>query len=283
MLLQTASYRKSSIIKRNRKEKKYLNIVITGGGRGLGKHLCNEFFNAGDHVHTLVRRQSDVDAVLQNNHHRLTAHLCDVSNPNELRTCLTGIKNDFVKSYNSKNQDIDIVVCNAANSGGYRQFKDIPDKALSSIIGTNLLATSITCKVAHEIMMKQQSGGAIFNVNGAGSDGAATLGFSAYGSTKAAVSQLTKTLQNEWKNDPVQLHTISPGMMSTMLLTENLPTDTMAAIEFIVSKPEQVASFLVPKIRKAYFNVDQRECIRYLTILRAIGKLFRLMDKKSDS
>ena len=46
--------------------------------------------------------------------------------------------------------------------------------------------------------------------------------YSAYGFTKAGMAQLTKSVSDETKGSGVRVHTISPGMVHTDLITAGL-------------------------------------------------------------
>jgi len=56
-------------------------------------------------------------------------------------------------------------------------------------------------------------------MEGAGSDGAATAKFAAYGMTKAGIPQLTASLAAELQGSRVRACSISPGMVYTELLS----------------------------------------------------------------
>jgi chlorophyll(ide) b reductase len=251
-------------LKSERLNKKQLNVVITGGTRGLGRAFTNEFSKKGDNVFILSRSQKDID-ILKNNSKFIYGKQCDIKNKDELQYV---INNDILKKFNT----IDVWINNAGMSGGSRNLIDLDNDKIKDIIETNLLGSCISCKLMYEIMSKQKTGGSIFNLAGAGSNGSASPLYSVYGSTKAGIVQLSKSLQNEWKNSNVDLHIISPGMMLTELLTENASDETIEFIQFLCAQPELVAMQIVPKIRKIYYNVHENQYIKFLTLLKIIGK-----------
>ena len=55
-------------------------------------------------------------------------------------------------------------------------------------------------------------------MEGFGSGDQTALGMAAYGATKRAVTYLNKALQKEVSNTPVQVCTLSPGIVVTDLL-----------------------------------------------------------------
>ena len=234
-------------LQEERYNKKQLNVVITGGSCVLGKAFANEFAKKGDNV--------------CKDNYLINGKQCDIKNKDELQYV---INNDILKKFNT----IDIWINNAGVSGGSRPLLDLDDNKIEDIINTNLVGTCISCKYMYEIMNLQNTGGSIFNLAGAGSDGSASPLYSIYGSTKAGIVQLSRSLQNEWKNTNVDLHVISPGMMLTDLLTENANDEVIKFVQFLCTQPELVAMHLVPRIRKTYFSVQENQYIRFLTLLK---------------
>lgn len=251
-------------LQEERFKKKQLNVVITGGSRGLGKAFAKEFAKKGDNVFILSRSQKDIDNVCNENS-LIIGKQCDIKDKKELHHI---INNDILNKFDS----IDIWINNAGVSGGSRPLLEIDNNKIEDIINTNLLGTCISCKYMYEIMNSQDTGGSIFNLAGAGADGSASPLYSIYGSTKAGIVQLSRSLQNEWKNTNVDLHVISPGMMLTDLLTENANDEVIKFVQFLCTQPELVAMHLVPRIRKTYFSVQENQYIRFLTLFKILGK-----------
>lgn len=241
-----------------------LNVVITGGTRGLGRALSKEFARQGDNVYILSRSQNDIDDLCEQIPN-IIGKSCDISDRKQLGAHIEHIVDEL--------GSIDLWVNNAGLSGGSRDFIELDDETIETIITTNVLGTSVSCRLLYDIMNGQDTGGAIFNLAGAGSDGAPTPKFAAYGATKAAIVQMSKSLQQEWASTPVDLHIVSPGMMFTELLTENIDEDLFNIIQFVCSEPEVVAHNLVPRIRNAYYYKD-KSYIRFLTVLKIARKFF---------
>ena len=246
-----------------RTQKNSLNVVITGGSRGLGKSLAQEFSKQGDNVFILSRSQKDIDDVVSYIGNCVKGHACNVCSKHQILNSIEKIKNEF--------GDIDIWINNAGMSGGSRKLLDLNDHQVEDIILTNLFGTCITTKLVYDIMKQQSSGGAIFNLAGAGSNGGASPNYSVYGATKAAIAQFSKSVQKEWKDDIVDLHVISPGMMLTELLTENIDENTLEIINFICAHPNLVAYNLVPRIKNAYYFKDE-SYIKFLTALKILSR-----------
>ena len=72
--------------------------------------------------------------------------------------------------------------------------------------------------------MHAQGSGQIWNMEGFGSNGQTQAGMCAYGATKRGVSYVIKALQKEVKGTPVQVCTLSPGIVVTDLLVGDYDT-----------------------------------------------------------
>jgi len=133
-----------------------------------------------------------------------------------------------------------------------------------------------------QLMADQPSGGHVFNMEGAGSDGLATPRYTAYGATKAGIGQLCRSLQSESEAAAKQgkgagrvgVHNLSPGMVLTDLLLDGATPENKQVFNILCEHPETVAAFLVPRVRTVVARglADQR--IRYLTPARALGRFF---------
>ena len=257
-------------LKSLRTKKTSLSVVITGGTRGLGKSMAQTFVENGDRVFVVSRNARDVNAMKKSNP-LIYGCTTDVSNPEQVKRMFANVQDAF-----GRGQDggIDLFVNCAALSGGFKRFDEHNEEKISNIIGTNLTGTAMCCSRAFDVMKTQPQGGAIYNFLGNGSNGWASPNYSVYGSTKSAIKQLTKSLQREWKGSVVDLHQISPGLMITDLLMENLSPDTFEYIKALCSTPEHVARHIVPRMRATYYSAKDEHTIKFLTNIKIVYKMF---------
>lgn len=255
-------------------KKERLNVVVTGGTRGLGRELVAEFIKEKDNVVVLGRNIEGVRG--GGDYGNVCGIFCDVRKRESIKLAVEKVVAEMGV--------VDIWINNAGVSGGSRELADVDDAKVEDIIATNLLGTCYTSKLVHSVMKDQDTGGAIFNLAGAGSDGVATPMYSVYGATKAGIVQFSKSMQEEWRDTNVDMHVISPGMMFTDLLMDNLSNsvsmDKMEVIEFLCTHPELVAYHLAPRIKRAYFYQEE-SYIRFLTAMKVVGKLLTSLDATS--
>jgi len=155
---------------------------------------------------------------------------------------------------------------------------------LKSIVDTNLFGTLLGCKVALNAMIPQEKECHIFNMDGAGANGMVTENFAAYGATKAAIPQLTKTLTKETKHSKVGVHTLSPGMVITdLLMAGNKEKRALKIFNILAEQPETCAKWLVPRIRgvsgkgKYIAFLDMPTVLwRFLTAWRRRSRFFKV-------
>ena len=133
-------------------------MVITGGSRGLGLALANEFVSLGDQVVIAARDEAACAAAvrqLQQHHPQSQVHqtTCDVTQPDQMQHLAA-----FAKE---KLGQIDIWVNNAGSSQIPKApLADTATEQIQRIVGTNVLGTLLGSQAAIQIMRTQASGDA---------------------------------------------------------------------------------------------------------------------------
>jgi chlorophyll(ide) b reductase len=302
-----------------------LNVVITGGSRGVGKALAREHLLVyKDNVIITGRDKKAVERAVSELQDEISEQFpessssrgnnspsssprprvvglsqLDICNPSDVLTLVN-------QSRELYNDVIDVWINNAGVSGGYKMFAEQTPEQLESVVKTNLIGPMLC---THALMttasndVKSHGDGEnsnhnhhhhhkvhVFNMDGAGVDGLATPNYAAYGSTKAGLGQLFKTLTREFNqhrhhhigsddsyeanSTKVLLSMLSPGMVLTDLLLQGA-TPSLLSLVFntLCEQPETVAAFLVPRVRSVVAQGQGGAYIRYLTPLRVVAKL----------
>ncbi len=251
-----------------------MNIVITGSTKGIGYALAKEFLNHGDNVIISSRNEERVRNAIQKlkelfPKNKINGITCDVTIYQEVEK-LAEFSQEFFKT-------IDIWVNNAGTNAYINaNLVDFDPEALKEVVDTTLLGTIYGCKAALKLMILQNHG-KIFNVEGYGSQGRVTPMALAYGSTKAAIPQLTKTLSKEAEGTMIGIHTINPSMVITDLLAQDVPPEAVKIFNILAELPETVVKFLVPRMRKIK---GTNKHIRFLKFSKAMYKFMTAGKRK---
>ena len=226
-------------------------VVITGSTKGLGLELARGFLANGDEVVVTSRDETRVreavDGLRKDFGERVSGVAANVSRAESV---------DALTAFASEQMGgVDIWINNAgANGYVYENLADADPETLREIVLTNSFGTLLCCRSAIRLMAEQASGGHVFNMLGAGSDGGATQKYAAYGHTKAGMAQLTKTLAGEVKETApsVGVHALSPGMVFTELISSGryaFGAQGRFFVNTLAEPPEVPAAFLVAKVR----------------------------------
>jgi 2-deoxy-D-gluconate 3-dehydrogenase len=183
--------------------------IVTGASRGLGKGMATGLHLAGAEVVIL-----DISDEAES-----TAKELGAEGP-----AVYAIRGDMEQKHDRQRAfeeavtllggRLDILI-NNAGIHDRRSCAELPVEAWERVMEVNINAIYHLCKLAGEVMLKQQSG-KIINM-------ASMLSFiggfnaSAYAASKGAVAQLTKSLSNEWAMHGIQVNAIAPGYMDTSM------------------------------------------------------------------
>ena len=225
-------------------------IVITGSTRGIGYGLAENFLQQGCSVVVSGRSKESTQQAIstltaQYDQVRVFGFPCDVTVPEQVKALWDGAVAHFGR--------VDIWVNNAGHSGEMGMAWERPPDEVESVIAANVLGTIYGAQTAFR-GMQTQGYGAIYNMEGMGSDGRMHSGLTFYGTTKAAVHYFTKSLAMEAKDTPVIIGGLSPGMVATGLIRDRYkdrPEDWVRAkkiFNIIAERVETVTPWLVQQM-----------------------------------
>jgi len=227
------------------------NVVITGSTRGIGYAMAVEFLQAGCNV-TLSGRgeavKGEVDKALKPFESRYIYVSCNVQEKE-------GLKHLWETSAR-KWGSVDIWINNAGQNTPHVFSWETGESYTENIIKTNIMGMIYGSQVAAKEMIRQGHG-AIYSMEGLGSNNMIQTKTILYGTTKHALTYFMKGLAKELEGTRVIAGRLSPGMMLTDFITK-MPdggtAELMANKQFtrifniLADKPETVARFFVPRI-----------------------------------
>lgn len=227
------------------------NVVITGSTRGIGFSMALEFLRAGCNV-TISGRSADlaeaVEAILAPFKGKYLYVSCDVQDKNM-------IQNLWDVSI-AQWKEIDIWINNAGQNTPHLFSWETGESYTESIIQINIIGMIFGSQIAATEMLKQGHG-AIYSMEGLGSNNMIQPKTILYGTTKHALTYFMKGLAKELKDTKVIAGRLSPGMMLTDFITKSpdgADSDVILNKSFknifnlLADRPETVAKFFIPKM-----------------------------------
>ncbi len=190
--------------------------IVTGAGRGIGRAIALTYAQAGADVVCAARTLGDVEAVaeeIRSMGRRAIAVSCDVTDLPELG----GVVDAALKAFGR----ITHLVNNAGGSGPNDPLKMSADK-FEGVFRFNVSSAYELTRlcVPH---MRESGGGNVVNIT-SGAARYAQPYFSAYGTAKAALTQLTRLLAQDFA-PAVRVNAIAPGPIMTAALDRALPAN----------------------------------------------------------
>jgi len=180
--------------------------VVTGGARGIGLAIAEWFLDHGYRVALLDIDGDTLDktaARLNDAEHVLGLH-CDVSKPEQVTASIDEVSATFGR--------IDALI----NNAGVAVFKPIGETTFEDwryVMATNLDGAFL-CTQACVPVMRRTGGGSIVNIASISGLRASTLRVG-YGTSKAALIQLTKQQSVELGEIGIRANAIAPGPVDT--------------------------------------------------------------------
>ncbi|HEX6394159.1 MAG TPA: SDR family oxidoreductase [Acidimicrobiales bacterium] len=207
-------------------------VLVTGGGRGLGRGLVDAFVEAGDTVVTCGRTEpAELNSAV-------SFVQCDVRDPEQVARLVDSIAEEHGR--------LDVAINNAGGTP-YSPANQMSPRLFERVVALNLVAPFYVAQRANRVMQSQEDGGVIINI---GSTVAIrpSVDVSAYVAAKAGLVGLTRSLAIEWA-PKVRINLVSPGLLRTELLEEYYGQD-VAKVEATIpagrlATPRDVAEVCV--------------------------------------
>lgn len=193
-------------------ELKNKNVVITGGGRGLGKSLAKALKEAGANVVIVSNSKETLEKTAEEL--GVKSMELDVRNEKDVQKTVEKIIEEFGQ--------VDVWINNAGIWTDHQPIEDIDwHDDVHNIFEVNFFGLVYGSKAAL-LQMRKQGGGMIINIL---STSALSGRFhsSSYCASKFAASGFTKSLKLEAEPDGIEVVGVYPGGMKTDLFRNNIP------------------------------------------------------------
>lgn len=216
-------------------------VIITGGSKGLGHGIAEEYHKNGYRVISIARTKLKKEYAVEQ-------YQCDLSDSIQIEKTIK----EIFSHLNSENTSILTLFNNAGNLGTVNTLENIDSKDISYTIQVNLTAPLILSsqfiKLSKEFNCKKK----IINI----SSGAAINPYESwtmYCASKAGLDMMTKVISKEQKElkNGVKIVSVYPGIVDTDMqeLARNTPKDNFKSVQRFIdfyehgdlSTPKQVA------------------------------------------
>jgi 3-oxoacyl-[acyl-carrier protein] reductase len=211
-------------------------VIITGGGRGIGRAVATALAAEGVHVGLIGRTEENVKTVADSLQQVKTAYAAaDVSSLEDVTAAITKVKEEL--------GGVDILINNAgiAKFGG---FMDLDPAEWKQMIDVNLMGVYNATRAVLPDLVEQKSGDIINISSTAGQKGAPAT--SAYSASKFGVLGLTESLAMEVRKHNIRVTALTPSTVATDMAVENKLTDGNPEK---VMQPEDIAEFIVAQLK----------------------------------
>lgn len=176
--------------------------LITGGSKGIGKAIVEEFLSLGANVIAVARSQNSLDELVKScDSEKLTIFTTDLSTSAGVAAIIGRLTN------------LDILV-NNVGMNIRKKYADYEDEEFATVMDTNLNSFYKLTKACYPLL-KTAKGSVISIASVAGMNHLKSGVI--YGMTKAAMIQFTKNIAVEWAADSIRVNAVSPWYIHTPL------------------------------------------------------------------
>ncbi|NER35710.1 MAG: SDR family oxidoreductase [Oscillatoria sp. SIO1A7] len=256
-------------------------VVITGSSRGIGLGLADAFLKSGCAVAINGRTDASLETVLaalsaKYSPERVLAVKGDVAEFEQMQDLWNKAKQSFGR--------VDIWINNAGITQPRVPVWQMTPEQIEAIIDINLTGAIYGAKAAIPGML-EQGFGAIYNMEGSGSDGGKIINLALYGTSKCAIRFLTESLVLETKGMPIIVGALSPGMVVTDLLVGQYERDSQdwqrvkRIFNILADRVETVTPWLAVRVLA---NQTHGARIAWLTKSKALARFIAAPFSKRD-
>ena len=181
--------------------------MVTGAAQGIGREIALGFAQYGADIVAVDLNDEKLQSLkteIETRHRRCLVFKVDLGQIAQIEQMVEKAVKDMGR--------IDILA-NIAGVNVHKAAEEMTEQDWDFVQDINLKALFFCCKAVGKVMLRQGSGKIINMSSSFGMVGFG--GRTAYASSKAAVSNLTKTLALEWSSRGIHVNAIAPGPVWT--------------------------------------------------------------------
>lgn len=214
--------------------------LITGGTKGIGLAIAEEFLQLGAEIFIVARDEARIKKCLSMWNKKQTIAYGTVADLADEKSA-----HEIISAVNQIWDSLDILV-NNAGMNIRKTAESYTSHEYEKIFTTNLTTSFQLCQLAYPLLKKSQQGNIvnISSISGLIDDASGAP----YGMSKAGMIQMSKHLAVEWAGDRIRVNSVAPWYIDTELTAASL-SDQAILREIIactpmrrVGTPEEVAA-----------------------------------------
>ena len=259
-------------------------VVITGSARGLGFEMAKCFRKKNFNVVICDLFKQDIEKARKeilkiNGRGLVDALVCDITKEEDIIKLISNTKKKFGK--------IDMWVNNAGVNQPDKLIWEMSKDEIDRMIDIDLKGTILASKLIMKEMVEQDSG-AIYTVEGHGSNDAIIPGLSIYGTAKRGVTYFVSALAKEAEvsKKDIIVGKLSPGIMITDFLVNafrdkkiEISNKNKRVYNILGDYPDVVVKYLVNRMIN---NTSNNVRIKWLTNRKAMWRFMSVGFRKRD-
>jgi 3-oxoacyl-[acyl-carrier protein] reductase len=185
-------------------------VLVTGGGRGIGRAVALACAREGARVAICSRTDSEIEqtvAEIRGIHAECHGWTCDISQEEPVQKLIASVHERFRR--------IDVLVNNAGVMTRAAAAHELEVKKWDYTIAVNLRGTFLVTQAVLPMMIRQQ-GGSIINVSSM-IGRMAYPNFIAYSTSKWGLEGFTQALAAELRPHHIRVNSVDPGVVATKI------------------------------------------------------------------
>lgn len=183
--------------------------VVTGGSRGIGRAIALAFARAGADVVIAARGKEALEEAageIEALGRKALPVITDVANPDDIQNLMDRAVETF--------GGFDILVNNAGAAPFSATVDSMRPEGFEKYFRINFISAWYATRAAAPVLLGRGAGSSVLNVASVGAY-IATPGITYYGTAKAALVSLTRSVALEWAASGVRVNALAPGWIDT--------------------------------------------------------------------
>ncbi|MEM1613661.1 MAG: glucose 1-dehydrogenase [Thermoplasmatales archaeon] len=213
-----------------------LTSLVTGGSRGIGRAIVEEFSREGANVALNYNSSKELAERIKEEFEGVEIFKGDVSNRMDVKRMIDEIYNTF--------GGLDIVVNNAGIMST-TPFEQFDEPSFERMLEVNVKGP-IYVSLESLNYLKRSKHPVIINIASNAGIGTALEGTTFYAITKAAIISLTKRLAFDLRSYKIRVNAIAPGWVETDMTTAGLDNEKLTTIRESFKSRTTVGSYGKP-------------------------------------